>query len=92
MHNIKLNDNILSAVAEYINAKNEAVKADFPIISIDNIVQPKVRGNDIVTLVNGGIKGHAKHIIPYADLNLRKRQYKKKEKEVEPTEDEKTGE
>jgi len=68
--NIELNDKVLTAIAEYINAKNEATKASFPVISVDNIVQPKVRDDSIVTLVDGGVKGLAKHIILYADLDL----------------------
>ncbi len=73
---IELNDAVLSAVAKYVNAKNEHLnggkRADFPVISVDDIVEPKVRGDNIVTLVDGGIKGLAKHTIAYADLNLRK--------------------
>ncbi len=71
-NNIEINDKVLGAVAEYVNAKSKADKADFPVISADDIVEPKVRGDNIVTLINGEIKGLAKHTIPYADLNLRK--------------------
>lgn len=88
MHNIEINDKVLSAVAKYINAKNEhndgkKGRADFPVVLVDQIVQPKVRGDNIVVLVDGGIKGMAKHTIPCADLDLRKtRRPKKDTKEV----------
>jgi len=77
VHNIEINDKVLNAVVRYINARNEhnegkKGRADFPVVSVDNIVQPKIRGNNIVTLADGGIKGLAKHTIPYADLELRK--------------------
>lgn len=74
--NFEINDRVLSAVAEYVNAKNEHLnsgkRADFPVISSDNIVEPKVRGDNIVVLVDGGIKGLAKHTIPYTGLELKK--------------------
>lgn len=84
MHNIEINDSVLSAVAKYVNAKNEhnegkKGRADFPVISAKNLVQPKVKGDSIVTLVDGGIKGLAKHVIPYIDLDLRKSGRPKKE-------------
>lgn len=86
---IEINDKVLSVVAEYINAKNKANKADFPVISVGDIQEPKVRGNNIVCLANGEIKGLAKHTIPYTDLNLRKSGRPRKVKDTkENTEDE----
>lgn len=75
-------------MAKYINAKNEhnegkKGRADFPVINAKSLVQPKVKGDSVVTLVDGGIKGLAKHTIPCADLDLRKtRRPKKDTKEV----------
>jgi hypothetical protein len=86
VHNIELNDKTLQAVAEYVNAKNEHLnggkRADFPVISASNVVESKVRGENIVVLIDGGIKGLAKHTIPCADLNLRKTGRPKKVKDT----------
>ena len=81
--NIEINKKVLGAVVKYVNAKNKASRADFPVISVDDIVNPKVRGDNIVILVNGGIKGLAKYAIPYSNLSFRKGRPPKEKEEAE---------
>lgn len=67
---------VLQLVVDYVNDKNkvhnEANKANFPVISVGNIVDSSMKNENISVLVDGGIKGVQKHTIPYADLNFRK--------------------